>query len=87
VAKTDEVLSPHDILQAWQAGEFGYREAMRLTASESLFELYQACRSSGVDIRKDLTAAELRAAEAAVADILALDEAEDDPDISRGLGL
>jgi hypothetical protein len=46
-----------------------------------------ACRSSGVDIRKDLTAAETRAAEAAVADILALDEAENDPDFSRGLGL
>jgi hypothetical protein len=34
--------SPHDILQAWQDGSIGYREAMRLTDCESLFELYQA---------------------------------------------
>lgn len=61
--------SPHDILQAWQDGEIGYREAMRLTACDNLFELYQACRSSGVEIRSDLTAAEMRAVDAVVSDL------------------
>jgi hypothetical protein len=62
--------SPHDILQAWQDGSIGYRQAMRLTACESLFELYQACRSSGVAIRAVLTDQEMRAVEAAVSDII-----------------
>ena len=35
--------SPHDILVAWQAGEINYREAIKLTASESLFELLSHC--------------------------------------------
>jgi len=52
--------SPHDILQAWQDGLICYREAMRLTDCESLFELYQSCRSSGVAIRSDLTDQEMR---------------------------
>lgn len=63
--------SPHDILQAWQDGRIGYRQTMKLTGSENLFELYQACRSSGVPIRSDLTDADLRVVDAAVADILA----------------
>lgn len=61
--------APHDILQAWQDGLIDYRRAMSLTACESLFELYQACRSSGVDIRSDLTPAEQETVEAAVADL------------------
>jgi hypothetical protein len=61
--------SPHEILQAWQDGEIGYREAMMLTACENLFELYQACRSSGVTIRADLTADEMRAVDAAISDL------------------
>lgn len=60
---------PHDILLAWQAGDIGYREAMELTASESLFELYEACRSSGVPLRKRLTRHELDVVEAVVADL------------------
>lgn len=62
--------SPHDILKAWQDGIIGYREAMKLTDCESLFELYQACRSSGVAIRSDLTEQESRGVDAAVADLL-----------------
>lgn len=61
--------SPHDILQAWQDGDIGYREAMRLTACESLFELYQACRSSGVSVRSELTAEEMRMVDATVSDL------------------
>jgi hypothetical protein len=62
--------SPHDILQAWQDGTISYREAMKLTACESLFELYQACRSSGVAIRGDLTATEAQAVDATVSDLI-----------------
>lgn len=62
--------APHDILQAWQDGEIGYREAMRLTASESLFELYQACRSSGVQICAELTEREMRSVDAVLSDLL-----------------
>ena len=62
--------SPHDILQAWQDGSIGYREAMRLTGCESLFELYQACRSSGVAIRSVLTDREMQGVEATVSDLI-----------------
>ena len=65
-----QTAAPHDILQAWQDGKIGYREALRLTASESLFELYQACRSSGVRIRDELTEREIRAVNVVVADLL-----------------
>jgi hypothetical protein len=43
---------------------------MRLTASESLFELYQACRSSGVQIRGELTEREMRSVDAVLSDLL-----------------
>jgi hypothetical protein len=62
--------SPHDILQAWQDGVIDYREAMKLTACESLFELYQACRSSGVPIRGDLTAEEMQGVDAVLSDLV-----------------
>jgi hypothetical protein len=62
--------SPHDILQAWQDGIIDYREAMRLTDCESLFELYQACRSSGVSLRSALTDREMRGVEATVSDLI-----------------
>ncbi len=62
--------SPHDILQAWQSGIIGYREAMKLTGCENLFELYQACRSSGVAVRGVLTAQEMRGVDATVADLI-----------------
>lgn len=59
----------HDVLLAWQAGEIGYREAMELTSSESLFGLYHACRSSGVPLRRHLTQRELDVVERVVADL------------------
>jgi hypothetical protein len=68
---TDELrrAAPHDILQAWQDGAIGYREAMGLTGCENLFELFQACRSSGVDLRRDLTSEETKVVDAVMADI------------------
>jgi hypothetical protein len=62
--------SPRDILHAWQDGEIGDREAMELTGCESLFELYQACRSSGVVLRSPLTEQEMRGVEAILSDLL-----------------
>ncbi len=64
-----QTAAPNDILHAWQAGDIGYREAMHLTASESLFELYQACRSSGVPLRKQCTRHELGVVDRIVADL------------------
>jgi hypothetical protein len=42
--------SPHDILQAWQAGEITWKRAMRLTGTAHVMELIAAARSSGVEI-------------------------------------
>ena len=51
--------SLYDLLVAWQAGEIGYREAMSRAGVDTLDELYDAAKLSGVTIRGDLTAAEL----------------------------
>jgi hypothetical protein len=69
VANELEKAAPHDILQAWQDGRIGYRKAMSLTACDSLFELYDACRSSGVTIRSDLIPLELEMVDAVMADL------------------
>jgi hypothetical protein len=42
---------------------------MSLTACDSLFELYDACRSSGVTIRSDLIPLELEMVNAVMADL------------------
>jgi hypothetical protein len=42
--------SPHDILEAWQAGEITWKRAMRLTGCSDVMELIAAARSSGVEI-------------------------------------
>ena len=44
----------HDILVAWQAGELGYRDAMRLAGADTLDGLYDAAHLSGVPIRPGL---------------------------------
>lgn len=63
--------SPHDILQAWQDGEIPYRDAMALLDIDTLPDLYQACVSSGVSLRKVLTEGEERSVRAALEDIRA----------------
>lgn len=60
----------HYILVAWQDGVIGYRDAIRLTASDTLFELYEACMSSGVPLRKTLTPREEAVVDGVVRDIL-----------------
>lgn len=62
--------SPYEIMQAWQAGLIGYRDAIRFTAAENLFDLYQACRSSDVELRKELTEREKAAVDSVVSDLL-----------------
>lgn len=64
-----QTAAPHDILEVWQSGDISYRDAMHLTASDSLFELYQACRSSGVILRKQFIPHELDVVEGVVADL------------------
>ena len=44
----------HDLLVAWQAGEIGYREALRRARIDTLGELYEAAELSGVPLSKDL---------------------------------
>jgi hypothetical protein len=52
------LLTLHDILVAWQAGEIGYRRAMQLAQVDTLDELYEAANLSGVEIRSKLTSDE-----------------------------
>jgi hypothetical protein len=46
-------------LEAWQQGEITYRRALRLVGVDTIADLYEAARSSGVDIRLDPTPAEV----------------------------
>jgi hypothetical protein len=59
----EHLLSLHDILVAWQAGEISYRTALDLTQIDTLDELYQAAALSGVALRTNLTADEKAMAE------------------------
>ena len=52
----------HQLLVAWQAGEIGYREAMRRAQIETLGELYDAAELSGVPLSTDLWPEELEQA-------------------------
>lgn len=57
------LLTLHDILTAWQAGEIGYRRALQLAQIDTLDELYDAANLSGVAIRTQPNAAEAAMAE------------------------
>ncbi len=50
----------NDVLRAWQAGQIGYREAMRLSGADTLDDLYEAAELSDVPIRTTFTPEELR---------------------------
>jgi len=68
---TKEILkaSPNEILQAWQDGKIGYRDAMGLLDVDSLPELYAACHSSCVEIRTALSPVETKMVEVIVGEI------------------
>ena len=57
------LLSLHDILVAWQAGEVSYHTALDLTQIDTLDELYEAAAMSGVALRVALTTDEKAMAE------------------------
>ena len=59
----------HDILVAWQAGEIGYRRALQLAQIDTLDELYEAAQFSRVPIRTRPTTEEMAMA-GIVADLL-----------------
>jgi hypothetical protein len=59
------MMSVHDALEAWQAGEITSKRAMALTDATSVLELYAFASTCGVVIRRELTTAEAAAAEAA----------------------
>jgi hypothetical protein len=63
------MMSVHDALEAWQAGEITSRRAMALTDAVSVIELYAFASTCGVEIRRELTPAEAAAAEAATQSI------------------
>jgi len=63
------MMSVHDALEAWQAGEITSRKAMALTDAENLLELYAFASTCGVEIRRGLTPAEAAAAETATQSI------------------
>ncbi len=52
------LITLHDILVAWQAGDIGYRRAMQLAQIDTLDELYEAAHNSGVQINTKLTSDE-----------------------------
>lgn len=54
-------------LIAWQAGNIGYRHALKLTGLSSLGDLYIAAAECGVSIRREFLPREIEAAEAATA--------------------
>ncbi len=60
----------HDVVQAWQDGVIGYRQAARLAGCDGLSELYAACLSSGVSLRTALLPHEEKAV-AAVSPLIA----------------
>jgi hypothetical protein len=48
------MVSVHDALEAWQAGEMTAAHAMRLTGATNVLELLAFAHQSGVDIRPGL---------------------------------
>ena len=52
------LLTLHDILVAWQAGEIGYRRALQLARIDTLDELYEAAHLSQVAVRTEPTSEE-----------------------------
>jgi len=48
------MMSVHDALEAWQAGEITAARAMRLTGAANVLELLAFAHQSGVEIRSGL---------------------------------
>jgi hypothetical protein len=65
------MLSVHDALEAWQAGDLSSNRTMALTGAANVMELYAFASTCGVEIRTRMTPAELAAADAATVSIRA----------------
>jgi hypothetical protein len=48
------MLSVHDVLTGWQAGEITTARAMRMTGADDVMELYALASQSGVELRVGL---------------------------------
>jgi hypothetical protein len=57
----------HETLEAWQQGGITYRRALRLLGVDTIADLYDAARSSGVMIRREPSPAEVDLADRASA--------------------
>ncbi len=66
---TMRLLTLHDILVVWQAGEIGYRRAMELAQIDTLDDLYEAAHDSRVPISNNLSSDE-KAMASIVADLI-----------------
>lgn len=66
---TVKLLTLHNTLVAWQAGEIGYRRALQLARIDTLNELYEAAALSGVQVRTKPTSDEQAMAKV-VADLI-----------------
>lgn len=64
--------STHDVLSAWQAGRLSSRQAISLTGTFAVTDLYEAAANSDVPIRTKMTPREAKAAERATMALLAL---------------
>lgn len=53
-------MSPYEAMIAWADGEIRTREAMRITGSDTIYDLIGACASSGVSLESELTEREER---------------------------
>jgi hypothetical protein len=79
--RINQMMSVHDALEAWQAGEITSKRA--LTDATNVIELYAFASSCGVEIRRELTAGEAAAAEAATKSVQSvLDSAPSEPGVS-----
>jgi hypothetical protein len=56
----------YEALEAWQQGEITYRRALRLIGVETIADLYEAARSSGVEIRREPTPQEIHLSDQAI---------------------
>jgi hypothetical protein len=62
--KEAAMMSVHDALEAWQAGELTSKQAMDLTGAGNVVELYGMAQDCDVDIRVELSPAERASVEA-----------------------
>jgi hypothetical protein len=71
------MMSVHDALQAWQDGEITASRAMALSGAQDVLELYELAGNCGVEIRLELTRAEIAKVSAVTRLLQELSSAQD----------